>query len=201
MRLLTILVPTLLFAIHLSPTVQAAQITVTPSVAELQIAEELRIDLDISQLGDGVSPSISIFDIGLSFDPSVFSFTGVTFSDQLDLFGLGSTQIVDDGLLGSVNLFELSFDFSSDLDLLQLSSFTLASLNFDAISVGNSGFTASVNSLGDSLGDALTADITNASVRVTPSAASVPAPSSLALFVFGLAALRSARSFTVWPPD
>lgn len=73
----------------------------------------------------------------------------VAFGDQLDLWGLGSWTYVAPDVV-EVNLFELSFDSESDLNMFQADSFTLATLTFDTIALGTSPLDISINALGDS---------------------------------------------------
>ena len=149
-------------------------------------------DLNISGLGDGVAPSLSEFDINVTFDPAILSLTGVTFGDpvlgdQLDLFLLGSLTSATFISPGIENLFELSFDFPSDLDDFQAPAFTLASLSFDTISEGTSWLFPSIVTLGDSFAEPLVAESRRSDAIV--GAAPVPEPATIMLMVSGLAGL------------
>lgn len=171
-------------------TVQAASLALIPAVQSVEVGNAVEIEVVISGLGDVSAPSLSTFDLDVNFDPSILAFSSATFGDpilgdQLDLLGFGSLTDVTAGA-GTVNLFELSFDLPSDLDSLQPDSFTLATLNFNAIGVGSSPLAIStVNALGDANGLPLLIEaVSGANVEVTPSTATVPEPSLSLLSLF-----------------
>ena len=166
--------------------VSAITIDVIPQTQEVTVGTPVTVDIAISGLGDMVSPSVSTFDIDVIFDPGILSFDSVTFGDQLDIFGLGDIRGVDSGTAGMVNLFELSLDLASDLDTLQLSAFTLATLTFDSNAVGTSAISLALNYLGDSNGDPLMATIQDGSVSVIAAPTSVPEPTTWLLVGLGL---------------
>jgi len=88
------------------------------------------------------------------------------------------------------NLLELSLDMPDVLNDFQADSFVLATFLFDTLSPGRS--TLSVNRLvlADAFGDRLIADIQSGHITVgAPNA--IPAPSSLALLVVGMAMLMA----------
>ena len=99
-----------------------------------QTASRVDIALQISGLGDGTTPSLSTFDVDVSFDAALLDFSNAAFGDpvlgdQLDLLSLGGNPL--EALLtspGLTNLYELSLDSVEDLDNLQADSFTLAVL-------------------------------------------------------------------------
>lgn len=164
----------------------ASAITIgfNPSSQSVSVGPTTTVDLVISGLGDFAAPSLGTFDLDVGFDPSILSFIGATFGDQLDLFGLGSLQFVTPGV-GTVNLFELSFDFASDLDTLQINSFLLATLSFDTLAGGSSALSVTVNALGDSVGDPLQTDLVAGNVDVQ-SVSAIPEPASLPLIGIGM---------------
>jgi hypothetical protein len=136
-------------------------------------------------LGSGTSPSLSAFDLDITFDGSILSFLGFTFGDpiigdQLDLFGLGSVTGVTVGT-GTVNLFQLSLDAAADLDALQAGSFILGTLAFQGLSGGSSAVGVQVTALADANGDPLTADVLAG--RIVVGAAPVPEPATPLLLV------------------
>ena len=169
---------------------QAITISFDPAAQSTTVGSAVDVALVISGLTDGAAPSLSTFDLDVSFDPAILGFSSAAFGDpvlgdQLDIFGLGSLTIATLGV-GTVNLFELSFDSPSDLDALQAGSFTLATLTFDGLSIGTSTLGISINALGDSLGDPLSASIQSGSIT-SQGTSQIPEPSSLLLL--GVAAL------------
>ncbi|MDH3317563.1 MAG: cohesin domain-containing protein [Gammaproteobacteria bacterium] len=161
---------------------QAIMVAVNPTGQVVGVGTQAVAAITISGLGDLAAPSLGTFDLDLSFDPSILSFSSATFGNQLDLFGFGSINAATPGV-GSVNLFELSLDLPSVLDSFQQGSFTLATIIFDTLAVGTSSLTISNLILGDALGNRLVAGVSGGSMNV------VPLPGALVLFGSGIAAL------------
>ena len=176
----------LMFSLHVGPA-SAINVDVIPSQPSLNVGEILTANVVISDLGLFSPPSLGVFDIDLNFDNSLFAPGAVTFGDQLDLFGLGSFQ--DTFVRGgsAVNVFELSFDSPGVLDTLQLDSFLLFSVQFEALSVGVGVFDLAIIELGDSDGQLLAATTTSATVQVMAPLNPVPVPA--AVWLFGTALL------------
>ena len=162
-----------------------------PSSQIVTVGGSAEVGIKISGLGDLIAPSLGTYDITIAFNPAVLAFNSVVYGDpilgdQLDLFSLGSLTGTTPGV-GSVNLFELSFDTVDDLNNLQAADFILATLSYDAIGVGISPLTFSAVLLGDANGDALTATTSNGSVTVESAVtALVPEPSTMVLVALGL---------------
>lgn len=169
----------------------AAMLSVDPTPQTAMIGDMPSFDINVSGLGAFSAPSVSAFDVDVAFDSTVLAFNSVNFGVGLDLFAFGFNIIGVTPGPGTVNVFEVSFDFPSDLDTLQSDAFTLFSVKFDAIGPGTSSINLSVNTLGDSIGDPLQADATPGSVTV----AAVPEPSTISLLLagLGLAAVRLRR--------
>jgi hypothetical protein len=120
---------------------QAISLNLVPSPENASPGEKIEVAVTISELGDGVAPSLSTYDLNISFDNTILDFSSVTFGDpvqgnQLDLSGFGTETEIREPSLDVVNIFELSFDFPDDLDTFQADSFTLATLSFDTIRTG-----------------------------------------------------------------
>ncbi|MES2662102.1 MAG: cohesin domain-containing protein [Pseudomonadota bacterium] len=182
LKMLSALTGFLLF--NLSFPISAATIYLEPSKNNVLVNELFTLDLKASGLKTAASPSLSIYDLDLAFDPTLLDFKNITFGDQLDLFGLGSFQSTRTPSFGLINIFELSFDLAEDLDNLQLGEFNIAQFTFTAIGTGSSDLLLSVNALGDSSGQPISADIVNSSINISPSA--VPLPGTLSLMISGL---------------
>lgn len=169
--------------------VQAQTIAVVPSIQAVNVGDAVTVDLQISGLGNGTAPSLGIFDIDFGFDPSLLVFSSVLYGSGLDVLDLGSWQATTPGV-GTVNLFELSFDSADDLNALQADSFALATLSFNALASGSSPFTLSLNAVGDAYGADLPVTWSGGSVTIAaPVATSVPEPETLALTLISLGAL------------
>lgn len=182
----------ILCALALLPaTSRADAITVSldPAAQTVQLGATMTLDLVVSGLGAGTTPSIGTFDVDVSFDSSLLSFVSASFGTGLDVFGFGANPRSVTPGAGSLNLFELSLDLPADLDALQPDSFTLASLSFQALALGTSPSSITINALGDSLGDPLTATVSGANITV----AQVPEPSLAYLLGTGLAILVLVR--------
>jgi len=159
------------------------EIRFDPVSQTVPVGDTAEVALVISGLGDEIAPSVGVFDLDITFDPALLAFSNVVYGDQLDLFGFGSDQFTTPSV-GSVNLYELSLDLPWDLDDLQADSFTLATLTFDTLSIGTSFLDIfSVNALGDSWGNPLTADVQRGSISP------VPEPATILLLVSGMAGL------------
>ena len=171
----------------------ASTITFQPQVQSVAAGSAVDVALVISDLVAGAGPSLSTFDLEISFNEAVLSFAGAAFGDpvlgdQLDLAGFGTITSAA-SVAGVVSLFELSFDLPGDLETLQAGSFVLATLTFNATAAGVSPLGITVVALGDAVGDPLAADVVDGSIEVT--GASVPEPGLLVLLLGGLAGVAS----------
>lgn len=154
----------------------ALTLSVEPASQSVAPSTSVAVAISISGLGDAQA-SLGGFDLEVSFDSGLLSFSEAVFGDpalgdQLDLFGLGSIIDLVPGS-GSVNVLELSLDSAEDLDSLQADQFTLVTLTFFAgESAGSSPIGIAVLSLSDAAGDPLLADIDAGTVEVVPEPAS-----------------------------
>jgi hypothetical protein len=182
---------------------QALMIQIVPSSPTITVGATFNLDLVISGLGNQASPSLSTFDIDVMFDSAILAIEttdsdgdsvidSVTLdpSGQLDLSGLGVNFVFADLVSpGTLNLSELSFNSPADLDSLQAGQFTLASMTFQANTVGVSTVSLAVNSLGDALGDSLEPalqPLPTAVITVQNETTTIPEPSSGLLILAGL---------------
>lgn len=173
---------TAISAAHAAPTIRTI-----PSAATFSIGDSFTVQVEVSGLGDFVPPSLGVFDLDVSYDPSIVSVGSASFGAGLDVLGLGSIQGVSFGA-GAVNLFELSLDSIDDLNNLQLDTFVLATINLAAIGNGGTSFELTLNAIGDAEGLSLDASIVNGRIEVaeTPPSGSVPEPGSLAMVAAGI---------------
>jgi PEP-CTERM motif len=174
---------------------QAITIGFQPTAQVVTAGSSVGVAVVISDLGSGAAPSLSAFDLDVTFDETILSFVSAAFGDpmqgnQLDLGGFGTVSGVTPGV-GAVGLFELSLDTPADLEVLQAGSFILATLTFNATSGGVNPLGILITDLGDAFGDALTADVLTGSITVTGTA--VPEPGSLLLLMIGAAGFAAAR--------
>jgi len=156
----------------------------------IQTGSKVDVDVTISGLSSGIASSISTYDLDIIFDSSHLSFSSAVFGDsilgnQLDLFYFGEnpTDAYVDGTTGNLNIYEVSFDETIDLNELQADSFTLATLTFDVLKSGNTQLSFLVNDLGDAEGNFLTASLTTGTVST------VPVPAAFWLMASGLGLL------------
>ena len=166
----------------------AITIDIVPQAPQVTVGDSVSVDINISGLGDAMSPAVSTFDIDLFFNNSVLALSSVFFGSQLDILGLGSVAAVDASVAGKVNMFEVSLDSATDLETLQLSDFTLVTLTFNTLVQGVSLLSLDVNALGDVNGEPLSATVAGASVTVNPTTV-VPEPAAWMLLLLGLAAM------------
>jgi hypothetical protein len=160
----------------LSTQLQAAIISFDPSSQSVQLGDTATVDLRISGLGDDI---LAAFDIDVSFDDSILAYQSFTFGTGLDVLGYGSIQDVDDSVSGTVNVYELSFDFDSDLINLQPNNFVLGTFTFDTLSIGTSALDVTYVDLVGANYSLLQASVVSGSISAVP----VPA----AIWLFGTA--------------
>ena len=180
----------------LSLNANAINIELTTDKNALTLGDTLAIDVRISGLNHGSSPSLGAYDLDFNYDPNLFAIHSIMWGDaiqgnQLDLMNYGSFQDSNSGN-GWLNLFELSFDSAEDLNLLQAGEFILFTVLLNAIADGSSILSLTANSLSDAYGEELfIAPINNLSVVVN--SVSVPEPSSV-LLLLGMIAFIALRN-------
>ncbi len=151
-----------------------------------QTANRLEIGLQVSGLGAATAPALSTYDLDIHFDPSLLSYSGITFGDpllgnQLDVFNLGGNATTAElSGVGIVNVFELSLDTPAELNTWQADNFILATLRFDILNPGSSALTLNVNVFADAEAVALSPAVQSATITT------VPLPSAVWLWLAGL---------------
>jgi hypothetical protein len=148
----------------------------------------VKAQVRIDGLGNLEAPSLSAFDLVISYDPSILRPTGAVYGDpilgnQLDLAGLGSLDtapVIAPPL--PVGIASVAFDLPSTLDTKQRGAFTLATISFSGLAGGTSPLAISmVLALADSQGEPLTATLSGATVAVA-----VPEPSAVVILIVGM---------------
>jgi len=148
----------------------------------------VQVQVRIDGLGNLEAPSLSAFDLVISYDPSILRPTGAVYGDpilgnQLDLAGLGSLDtapVIAPPL--PVGIASVAFDLPSTLDTKQRGAFTLATISFSGLAGGTSPLAISmVLALADSQGEPLTATLSGATVAVA-----VPEPSAVVILIVGM---------------
>lgn len=140
----------------------------------VQVGDSINIDINISGLGSGSSPSLGSYDLDILFDDSHLSFSNAMFGDpvlgnQLDIFAFAANPsdayLSEDGI---INIYEISFDEIADLNDFQADSFTLATLVFDVLKEDSSQIDFIINELGDAEANLLTANSISSVVTTVP---------------------------------
>ena len=155
------------------------------------IDDTLTANIYISDFNNGFQPLVSEFSFNLLSPDSLLTFQQVTFGTRLDVdmvTFIPSDTVVDNTGLNSLFISEFAFADAFDLFAAQdgLSQFLLASIDFNVVSLGLAEFSLSNIAVFDLFGSAyngVTAE--DVSVRLG-SQASVPEPSSIAIFVLAI---------------
>lgn len=170
-------------------------LAVDPIQASVAVGATTTIDLTISGLGAMSPPSLSAFDLDLTFDPARVEISNTLFGsssapfDQLDIGGAGSITQADQPSSGELHLVEVSLDSPSVLDSQQQASFVLAEIGLRGLQTGTTLLSLSVNTLGDSQGNPLSAAaVTGGTLSVTGTTVT-PEPASLTLLCSGIGVL------------
>lgn len=175
-------------------TSQAITVSFSPGSQDVDLGSSVGVDLDISGLVSGGSPSLGGFDLFISFDPGILSLMNVSF-DVDNQLGIVLTEVKNYSS-GIEQIYELSFEASADLISNQADSFTLAALTFDTLASGISSLNivdpnppTDVSTLSDETGYyALSFSRTSGSVNVG-GVSPVPEPATLLLIASALPGL------------
>lgn len=181
-----IAIGTLPFLMLVKP-VNGVTLDLLPQTQNVTLGESVIIDVQISELGNGIAPSVGGFQLQLDYDPGVLTFDDITFSGLIDLPGFGS-QSVDSSTPGIVIFGDVFLDNDTgDLNVAQPDSFSLANIELIGSGIGtNSPLTLSIIEIVDEgfmEFDPVTQN--DATVTVNPATTQVP-ESSLGLTVWGL---------------
>ena len=178
-------------ALGMVSTAEAVTISLVPNANSVPVGGLLAVDVVASDLGGS---AVAAFDVNVDFDPSVVTFESIVFGTGLDLGTFGSSTDVDAETVGQVNVYELSFELTEDLETLQPDgAFTLFTVLFKGFGAGANGLiSVSPLSIASAAGDAMAAVARSPiSVGVTP----VPLPAAAWLLMSGLVGVaRFSRS-------
>ena len=181
----------LLLLVGFSFHAQAITLSFDPAAQNVGFGETVTVDLRISDLGDDI---LTGFDIDVSFDDSLLGFDSFSFGLGLDTFGFGTfNDVVDFG--GTVNVFEVSFDFDADLMDFQPNDFVLGTFTFTGGFVfGTSALDVTFSLLSGEF------DVNFNPIELFPvlesGSITVPEPATLLLLVGGLLGIAVSRRAT-----
>ncbi|MDJ0658214.1 MAG: cohesin domain-containing protein [Crocosphaera sp.] len=166
--------------------VNGVTLDLLPQTQNVTLGESVIIDVQISELGNGIAPSVGGFQLQLDYDPGVLTFDDITFSGLIDLSNLG-TQSFDSSTPGMFFFGDASLDSPAELNSAQPDTFSLANIEFIGSGIGtNSPLNLSIIEIVDENFiefDPVTQN--DATVTVNPATTQVP-ESSLGLTVWGL---------------
>src|SRR5215510_10175942 len=165
---------------------EAASLSFTPTFQTAGVGQPVTVQVTVADLVAGAAPSVGAFDLDVTFDAALLSPTGVTFGPLLgdpDALEALTSLALSPGL---IDLAEVSLLAPADLDALQPSSFTLATLSFTTLAVGISPLAFSQALVDDAFATRLALDAAGGSVDiVAPSGGAVPLPASAWLLAVG----------------
>jgi hypothetical protein len=173
-------------------------LTLVPSAAVLTPGQTLSVDIVVSGLVDAEEAVIALesFDLDLAFDTSRLAYTSLAFGGSLgDPENAGQTFVSGPGNpngTGVALLFEFSLLSEAQLLALQDASFTLATLEFQALAVPGDTVLQLVNLDAGSLGGVGGVSLSDTELAA-PAAISVEIVPEPALVSLGAAALLVLR--------
>lgn len=132
-----------------------------PSMPMVSPGDPVDVEVTISGLGDLVSPALRTYDMVLTYDPGVFTFTGEAIGPFLgaDMAMVPESIVTVTQGPNDLNVLQISLFDSPTLIAQQPASFTLFTASFQATGAGTGAFTLSLNAdLGDENADPLPLD-------------------------------------------
>jgi len=126
-----------------STATQAMTISLSPATQATAVGASFDLNVQISGLYDNdPNEVLGAYGIGINFDPTLFSATGVDFGNLLG-GGTGDSFALFDSTTtaGLLTFNETSFLTDADLRLLQSDNFTLGTVHFTSLAEGAGAFT------------------------------------------------------------
>ncbi len=176
-----------------SPANAVVTLSLEPTLQSAFIGDDIDIFLNVSGLNSGAPPSLAAFDIDLTFITPQLAFQSVDFGSSLGIpdtnfaGGVSNSTETEISVLEAadfINLTETSLLGGSSLDMLQGTSFTLATITFTAMQAGSALVSGDLFLLEDAFGNGLIdtfGPVDSAWIDIT----SVPEPSTILLFAIG----------------
>ncbi len=177
-----------LWGVFSIPQVHAISINFSSQNQNANVGDAVSVDIIVSGLeSGGLNEIVSSFDLDITYDASIVSFTSVTFGPEL-----GFSFQSDFSIPGLIDFNEVSLELDNFLQTTQGDSVNLGTLSFNAISLGMTslGFVFDpFNFLTGLNADVLPLDSFSAGSITVRDPNVVPVPSTLILLGIGILAL------------
>ncbi len=185
---------TLLTALVVSFSSHATLLTVEINQNSYQVGDVLTADFIISDIeydSSGFQKLLATFDFNVAWNDSIIEYVDTSFGNKLNV-GAGSDQF-SDATANSLSLSETSYAWWDEILAVQdgLTSFVLASVDFNVVGSGSGSFDFSNLNFGDDFGNAFTeVSSTNKAFSVSSgNPVDIPEPASIMLVLIGLTLL------------